>query len=292
MKSFLVLLLFFFVLSVFLNGAVSQIDLTPDTPSSAPAEPAFNVFDTGEGEFPLRARGVDGQSAGAPSAAGGSGSGSCRGAYTVSEGETLFQISRRCGISIEELLRANPMIVDPDLIYAGQVIYLDNLSPLRANEEAVPAAASSVTAAVQPTVDPFWTEAAPATPTAEKPPAAPVAPVSTPAEKPVSEGAAPADPFAPAVTAELQPAGALPNARPKVAVRAVNFSPMTRVSIELVKVGGQSPIAGESRTDARGSVTMDIAIPPDALPGEEWLAAVRTLDGPAIEAQSAPFVIP
>lgn len=292
-------MVFLFALSVFVNGAVSQIDLTPNTPPDTPVEPSFTGFDTGDVAFPLRADGADTHSAGGPPAAGSSGSGSCRGEYTVSKGETLFQISRRCSISIEELLRANPTIVNPDLIYAGQVIYLDNLAPLRADEEAVGGTETGSGAeAGQLAVDPFWTEESPAEePPVEKPPAEPVLPESTPAEKPLwqdaaPEDAAPADPFAPAVTAELRPAGTLPNARPKITVRAVNFSPMTRVSVELVKSGGQSPITGESRSDARGSVMMDITIPPDALPGEEWIAAVRTLDGPAIEAKSAPFVIP
>ena len=41
--------------------------------------------------------------------------------YTVRAGDTFYLISRRFGISLDELLKANPG-VDPDRLYVGQVI--------------------------------------------------------------------------------------------------------------------------------------------------------------------------
>ncbi|MDD3653885.1 MAG: LysM peptidoglycan-binding domain-containing protein [Desulfotomaculaceae bacterium] len=42
--------------------------------------------------------------------------------YTIRAGDTLFLIAQRNGISLNDLIAANPQIKDPDLIYPGQVI--------------------------------------------------------------------------------------------------------------------------------------------------------------------------
>lgn len=39
--------------------------------------------------------------------------------YTVKSGDTLWDISRRYGVSISSIVNANPIIKDPDLIYGG-----------------------------------------------------------------------------------------------------------------------------------------------------------------------------
>ena len=39
--------------------------------------------------------------------------------YTVKIGDTLWDISRRYGVSISSIVNANPIIKDPDLIYGG-----------------------------------------------------------------------------------------------------------------------------------------------------------------------------
>ncbi|NLC53348.1 MAG: LysM peptidoglycan-binding domain-containing protein [Firmicutes bacterium] len=49
----------------------------------------------------------------------------CPGAtYTVMQGDTLFQIAQRFGVTLEALLAVNPQITNPDLIFPGQVICL------------------------------------------------------------------------------------------------------------------------------------------------------------------------
>ena len=42
--------------------------------------------------------------------------------YTVVTGDTMYKIAQRHGIAFADLVEANPEIVDPDLIYPGQVI--------------------------------------------------------------------------------------------------------------------------------------------------------------------------
>lgn len=42
--------------------------------------------------------------------------------YRVVRGDTMFEIARRNGLSLESLIRANPQISNPNLIYPGQEI--------------------------------------------------------------------------------------------------------------------------------------------------------------------------
>lgn len=42
--------------------------------------------------------------------------------YTIQPGDTLFRIAARFGITVRDLLAANPQITRPDLLYPGQVI--------------------------------------------------------------------------------------------------------------------------------------------------------------------------
>jgi len=50
--------------------------------------------------------------------------------YTVRNGDTLYMIARRYGISLEQLISANPQITNPNLIQIGQVINIPDNRPL------------------------------------------------------------------------------------------------------------------------------------------------------------------
>lgn len=76
-------------------------------------------------------------------------------AYTIQYGDTLNSIARRNGVSVQQLLAANPGITDPNKIYAGKSL---NLPGAGANTAPTPA--------VKPTAP-----TAPATPAAPVPPA-------------------------------------------------------------------------------------------------------------------------
>lgn len=49
--------------------------------------------------------------------------------YVVKQGDTLYRIARKNGISVRELLSANPQLDDPDLVIPGQVIQIPDRSP-------------------------------------------------------------------------------------------------------------------------------------------------------------------
>ena len=49
------------------------------------------------------------------------------GQITVGEGDTLSQIAEAAGVSLEELIAANPDIADPNLIYPGQTINIPGM---------------------------------------------------------------------------------------------------------------------------------------------------------------------
>src|SRR4026209_65745 len=70
--------------------------------------------------------------------------------YKVKPGDTLSKIAKRNGISLAQLLKANPQITNPDRIRVGQLVNLpdtstDTTKPLPSN--VVPAITSTAVAA-------------------------------------------------------------------------------------------------------------------------------------------------
>ncbi|CEP67645.1 Spore coat assembly protein SafA [Moorella glycerini] len=50
--------------------------------------------------------------------------------YTVKSGDTMYLIARRFGITLDELIAANPQVKDPNLIYPGQVLCIPKKMPV------------------------------------------------------------------------------------------------------------------------------------------------------------------
>lgn len=50
--------------------------------------------------------------------------------YTVRPGDTLWEIAHRFGLSLQELIAANPQIENPDLIRVGEVIRIPHRKPI------------------------------------------------------------------------------------------------------------------------------------------------------------------
>ena len=49
--------------------------------------------------------------------------------YKVRPTQTLFSIARRFGVTVADILAANPQIVNPDMIFVGQVICIPRVPP-------------------------------------------------------------------------------------------------------------------------------------------------------------------
>ncbi len=58
-------------------------------------------------------------------------------AYTVVKGDSLWRIAVKYEIGISELIKANPQISNPSLIYPGQKINIPEGAPLRSLEQEV-----------------------------------------------------------------------------------------------------------------------------------------------------------
>ena len=51
---------------------------------------------------------------------------SCGTTYTVQRGDYLTKIARTCGVSYSDLLKANPSIANPSLIFPSQITAMTN----------------------------------------------------------------------------------------------------------------------------------------------------------------------
>ena len=49
--------------------------------------------------------------------------------YTVTSGDTMYKIALRLGTTLDELIRANPQISNPNIIQIGQIINIPNTKP-------------------------------------------------------------------------------------------------------------------------------------------------------------------
>ena len=67
--------------------------------------------------------------------------------YTVKPGDTLSKIAMHNGVSVVQLLQANPQIKDPNKIKVGDILNVPNEATTTANTRPLPAAAVPVSAA-------------------------------------------------------------------------------------------------------------------------------------------------
>lgn len=101
------------------------------------------------------------------------------GTVTVVKNDTLSQIASRRGVTLDDLLKANPEIKNPNVIQVGQVIKLPGTAAPVA--PATPTAPTPVVPAPAPAPTPVPTPTAPTVPAPAAPaPVAPVAPAPTP----------------------------------------------------------------------------------------------------------------
>jgi LysM repeat protein len=248
-KAFLVVVFFLFFIALFVGGAVGEADLTPDTPPD-PNRP--------QSSQPLLYPG----------------GGVCGREYIVRSGDTLSSIARACGVTLEQLLAANPTITNPNLIYAEQRINIPGGSQLAQPQ---PPAAAPLAAA--PTV------VAPAVPV----PAAPAVPAATPTDsnddlfRSLTDGggnngtSSQRNSYKPGTPLDLS-GGSL---RPKLVYHV------------FIGVAGSNPekFASQTMSGADGSYKTQVLIPPSARPGETWVVTLIAPGDPDNKVVALEFVV-
>jgi murein DD-endopeptidase MepM/ murein hydrolase activator NlpD len=259
-KSLFIILALFLFIAIFAGNVVTTVNLT-NTPLP-PGGPTSDML------LP-----------GGPAQPGLAGQGGCGGGYTVRSGDTLSSIAQGCGVTLQDLLAANPGLANPNVIHPGQVIVVPRPGP------ATPAA-----------------------------PATAAAPASTATPAPLPQDT-PAPTVAPAVaaTAELEmqleppisPAGAMPapGGSPKPPAMAVlhpgdtlnihlrGFPPGAAVRILFGPQGFAPSEVGAAVADAQGTYNGALTIPANAPPGTRWQVTVQTVTGPRVEVVSPPVLV-
>jgi LysM repeat protein len=125
-KPFFVLFVFILFIAVFASGAIGNANLTDGGQSqvvggasTSSGEIDYNVFAGGSSS-----------SASAADTPGTAANSSCGSAYTVKTGDTLSRIAQDCGVSLQDLLAANPSITNANLITVGQKIAIRPAAPI------------------------------------------------------------------------------------------------------------------------------------------------------------------
>jgi LysM repeat protein len=225
------------VVVLFASNAVADVDLTPDTPPAATA-----TFDSQmQVRAPLRN----------PS------TGACNTVYTVQSGDTLSKIASLCGVTLNELVAANPSIANPNFIHPGQEV--------------------NIPALVQPGAGVLPTGGL----AADAPPPEELPATGQPAAQPTV--------VSPETTLPSEVTGVKPG--DVLTIEIANLPPQVRVRVGVGQQGGALTVLGETLTDQVGRLRTEVTIPVEARAGETWFVAAMTLEEPYTTVNSAPFQI-
>lgn len=255
-SPFFVVLIFVILLMLVASRMFADLDLTPDTP---PATPAPGREDMGLLRVP-------------PGGSGGTGGftstgGPCLTPYIVQPGDTLFSIARACGVTLADLLAANPGLTNPNVIHPNQVLNIPY---------AQQAAASAPLSAAAGGDEEFGKSGPVPLEVATQ---APTATVEIPLAVPTATGGA--------------GSFVIPGHRPgdMVPVEIGGLPPQARFRMEYGTSGGQRYELGEATSGADGVLRMSVIIPPMALPGEQWFVYAQNIDAPGQISSSPPIDI-
>ena len=256
-KPFLVIVCCMFVLMLFAGGMIAENDLTPDDPPA----PRTNMDDISPLSVP----------AGNPSA---SGSG-CYSPYLVRSGDTLSKIARACGVSLSDIVAANPGLSNPNLIHPNQELRIPFAAQPGVLDTGGPATV----------VSPAETSVS----STQTPPPAQASTVTQGPAAPAATAATVATAGGPAATA----GGEIPGKRvgETYSIEIKGLPAQANVLLSYGTSGGTPiPLPGAT-SDAAGNLMVDITIPPAARPGEMWIVTATTSTSPAQTATSQPFQI-
>lgn len=290
-KPIIVVIMFVAFIVIFAGGAISQTDLTPDTPP-APGTGQGLTAGAGDGAFSGDSGSANGLLAGSNALPQFS---PCGLTYTVRSGDTLSKIASACNVSLSSLLSANPTIQNPNLIHPGQQLAISGSpAPSVAAAAAVPTAVPALLAQLATATPTLAAAAADAAAADAAAAGAAAGAAETGAQQdPLVELAAPPSGSATlsplkSIFNALEPTGLKPGGSVTISMR--NLPPSTEVQIAIGKVGTPPTTVDQRTTGADGRLTVTVAIPLKAKPGELWLVTVTSAQ-PKIKVTSPSFVI-
>lgn len=191
--------------------------------------------------------------------------GPCGQSYTVVFGDTLNQIAERCQTSIPALLRANPGIDNPNLIYVGTRLEIP--PPQEEDSQTVYTVRrgdtlGQIAAKFQTTVSALVR----ANPEITNPDLITVGQrLAIPEQR---------EPDRPTVT--ISPTRGPPGTT--VQVRGRGLPPSTSLQVGAGVVNTEFGVVDRAATDRNGRLNTELTIPNFAQPGEEWVVVVRQVE--------------
>jgi LysM repeat protein len=246
-KLFFVLLFFLFFIALFAGGAVGDMDLTPDTPPD-----------------PNRPTSV------APAFMTNNSNNRCGREYTVRSGDTLSAIARDCGITLQELLAANPTIANPNLIQVNQRINIPGGSSLPPQNP--PPVPNTQPLPTQPLPTSAVVEATPTDEYYELFLTAAASSKNLPATK------------TPQPPSSFQPGG-------QIMVDVEGLFSNTEYHIAIGQVDQEPENIGRGISNSDGTYTAPVQIPARAKAGEKWVVTFITVNHSDFRVTSKPFVV-
>jgi LysM repeat protein len=190
----------------------------------------------------------------------------CGDTYTVVRGDYLSKIAKNCGVSLSQLIAANPEIKNINIVYVGQVIRIKNDSTIpvtgvsytvvRGDTLFKIATRYGTTVAELLRLNPSITNAS-------------VIYVGQVIKLP-GTGTVPVTGRRVTLSTRSAKVGAT------VEVRAYSFPANTDVDFRVAKQGSGFTAVYDGRTDATGYAAANIVIPASAVVGEKWVVTVLT----------------
>jgi LysM repeat protein len=202
----------------------------------------------------------------------------CGEIVTVRSGDTLSRIARRCNTTVEAIVQENPEITNPNLIFPGMRLRMpieidrpdpdpDTMTYLVRPPDTLEAIAERFGTTVE--------EMLAANPDIDDP-------------EDIETGqrlVIPPTGLHPEV--DIEPTTGPPGT--EIQVLASDFPTDIPLTVGIGRWGSEPTVSHEVTADDEGNVSTTITLPEEAMPGEEWVVLVQTVDLPRVEALSELF---
>jgi len=186
-------------------------------------------------------------------------SNSCGMTYTVAAGENLSEIALKCGMTLEEILSLNPQIINPTLIYTGQVIRMNESADFNITQ-------------IEPIywLYSYYKSLWPVTPEESGDTGIPYIP----------------PPLYPNAAVSLSKTQG--NAGDKLTINVSGFPAHEQIDYRIGQVGHSFTEVYDGATGGNGTASITINIPLSADPGESWVVYVLTTSGKTLVSAYSP----